>query len=204
MKLETFSKSKSKEELETQTKKVEEVLGEEMYPPDISTDVLDISTIKEKYKTRYDAYLATLRASHNGKLDTQEILHAKEWIIALNNLDVYIKEHESKDNPLLREKQYVVYKKIRDFLEQGKRKGYIKLPTGTGKTILFLKIAEALDMRTLVVSPSIVILGQNVKETEEFTNSEFGEYHAGEKDLSKKFTHIIYNSLVKRRYEMGK
>jgi superfamily II DNA or RNA helicase len=196
MKFESF-RLKSEEELKIQANKAEEVLDKDMYPPDTKfEDNLDISNIKESYKVRYEAYVASLRAIHKGELDTNEIKHAKEWMKGLNNLDSYIKEHESKDNPLLREKQYVVYKKIRDFLEQGKKSGYVKLPTGTGKTILFLKIAEALNMKTLVVSPSKVILGQNAEETEEFTESEFGKYYGQEKDLSKKVTHITYHSLV--------
>ena len=127
MKLEAFGKSKSREELEKQAKLAEGVLGKGMYPPDKSLDVFDISnasTIQEKYKTRYDAYIASLEAVRRGRINSQEIQHAKEWITALNNLDTYIKEHESKDNPLLREKQFIVFKKIRDFLESGKRKGY--------------------------------------------------------------------------------
>jgi superfamily II DNA or RNA helicase len=190
-------KPKSSEELENQFKKAQQVLGEKIYPPDTSSlDVSDISNLKMEYKTRYDAYISAIRAECRGELRTKEISYAKEWIQALNNLDSYIKDHESKDNPLLREKQFLVFKRIRDFLEQGKRKGYIKLPTGVGKTILFLKIAEALGMKTLVVSPSIVIMDQNAQETEEFTDSEFGKYYGKEKDLSKKITHITYHSLV--------
>ncbi len=197
MKFEQFFKPKSEEQLKEQAILAENVLGENMYPPDMSVEnVLDISNIKEEYKTRYDAYVTSLRSIHQGNVDTEDIKHAKEWVLGLNNLDTYIKEHESKENPLLREKQYIVYKEIRNFLEQGKRNGYVKLPTGTGKTILFLKIAEALDMKTLVVSPSTVILGQNAEETEEFTESEFGKYYGQEKDLSKKVTHITYHSLV--------
>ncbi len=190
-------RSKNTERLKEQVEKTEGILGEKIYPPDISSlETLDISDVQTEYKTRYDAYVTALRAERRGKIDTKEIQHAKEWIKALNNLDKYIKDHESKDNPLLREKQFIVFKKIRDFLEQGKRKGYIKLPTGTGKTVLFLKIAEALDMKTFVVSPSLVILGQNAEETEEFTESEFGKYYGLEKNLSKKVTHITYDSLV--------
>ena len=196
MKFESF-RPKLEEKLKIQANKSEEVLGQNIYPPNTKfEDNLDISNIKESYKTRYEAYLSSLRAIYKGELDTNEIRQAKEWITGLNNLDSYIKDHESKDNPILREKQFLVYKKIRDFLEQGKKSGYVKLPTGTGKTILFLKIAEALDMKTLVVSPSKVILGQNAEETEEFTESEFGKYYGQEKDLSKKVTHITYNSLV--------
>src|SRR3989344_567953 len=193
MNFEFFPSRKSPQELKKQAKSAEKVLGKEMYPPDMSVkDVLDVSNIKEKYKTRYEAYVATLRALGQGDLDTKEIQHAKEWITALNNLDNYIKEHESQDNPLLREKQFIVYKKIRDFLEQGKRKGYVKLPTGVGKTILFLKIAEALNMKTLVVSPSLVILDQNAEATTQFTDVELGKYYASEKDTSKPITHITY------------
>ena len=133
-----FEKPKSKEELQEQIKLSEETLGQRVAPEE-PVDILDIATIKEKYKIRYDAYVTALRAHHQGEVDTKEIQHAKEWVTALNNLDTYITEHESHDNPLLREKQFIVFKKIRDFLEQGKKEGYIKLPAGTGKTILGIR-----------------------------------------------------------------
>ena len=188
---------KTKEELEAQVKKSQEILGENILPPDLSfEDTLEISNIQEKYKTRYQAYISSLRAERRGNIDTQEIKQAKEWIRGLNNLDNYIKEHESQDNPLLRKKQFIVYKKIRDFLEEGKRKGYIKLPTGTGKTVLFAKIAEALGMKTFLVAPTIPILNQNNEEVEKYTDSEFGTYYGGNKDLDKQVTNITYHSLV--------
>jgi superfamily II DNA or RNA helicase len=190
-------RQKSKEELEEQVNKTQEIMGSNILHPDASfKDPLDISTIQEKYKTRYDTYLASLRSERQGSLDTKEIKHAKEWVRALNNLDKYIKDHESHDNPLLREKQFVVFKKIRDFLEEGKREGYVKLPTGVGKTILFAKIQEALDMKTLIAAPSIPILNQNNKEVEMYTDSEFGLYYGDKKELDKKVTNITYHSLV--------
>ncbi len=196
MKFEMF-RPKSNKDLENQAQKAEEILGEKILPHNASSvEDLDISNIKTEYKTRYDAYVQALRAEKKRELDIKEIQHAKEWVKALNNLDNYIKDHESKDDPLLREKQFVVFKKIRDFLEKGKRKGYVKLPTGTGKTILFSKTAEALDMKTFIASPSRIILDQNAEETEEFTDSEYGKYYGLEKDLSKKVTHITYHSLV--------
>ena len=196
MNFESF-RPKSKEELEEQLKASEAVLGEKIAPDAYSVDRdLDISNIQEKYKTRYEAYLETLRAQKQGDLETKEINAAKEWIHGLNNLDRYIKDHESKDNPLLREKQFLVFKKIRDFLEQGKREGYVKLPAGTGKTILFAKIAESLDMKTLIVAPKIQILHQNNQEVEKFTDAESGTYYGKNKDLDKKVVNTTYNSLV--------
>ena len=191
---------KPKAELEEQVKKSQEMMGG-ILPPDAKfKDTQDISTIQEKYKTRYDAYVASIRAQRQelkgNTVDEKEIKHAKEWIKALNNLDTYIKDHESKDNPLLREKQFVVFKKIRDFLEAGKREGYVKLPTGVGKTILFAKIAEALDLKTLIAAPSKTIMHQNNKEVEKYTDSEFGLYYGNQKDLDKKVTNITYHSLV--------
>ncbi len=60
-----------------------------------------------------------------------------------------------------------------------------------------MKIAEALGMKTLIVSPTTVILMQNAEETTEFTDSEVGKYYEGSKDLSKKITHITYHSLIR-------
>ena len=198
MKFESFLKPKSKEELEKQAQKAEEILGARMYPPDTSKkEILDISNVKDKYKTRYEAYVTALRAMRRGDLNTEEIKNAKEWITALNNLDDYIKDHESKDDPLLREKQFVVFKDIREFLEQGKKRGYVKLPARVGKTILYNEVVEALGLKTLIAQPSKLGISQIGEKMEKFTDLEYGTYFSENKDLSKNVTITTYSSLVK-------
>ena len=199
MNFEGFGRKKDEEELAGQLRRSEEALGTDIVPPNSSEQdalSLDISDIQGKYKARYDAYLSALRAEHQGDVNTEEIARAKEWVTALNNLDSYIKEHESQDDPLLRERQFLVFKKIRDFLEAGKKKGYVKLPTGTGKTVLFAKVTESLGMKTMVVSPTIQILEQNAAEFEASTEAEHGMYYGKSKDLEKRVTNITYQSLV--------
>jgi len=199
MKFESFGQPKKTEELQKQVEEVNKKLGSNILPPEYSlenVEDIDILEIQEKYKDKYQEYLNTLRNIKKDELNTKEIRHAKEWIIAINNLDKYIKEHESQNDPLLRERQFHTYKEIRNFLEQGGRRGYVKLPAGVGKTLLFTKIIEAIGMKTIVASPTNIILDQNAKESDTHTDFEYGKYNTKNKDLDKKVIYTTYASLV--------
>ena len=170
-------------------------------PPSLKQGFLKLSTqeIKEKYPERYNAYLRILRAERNNQnIDESELSNIQEWIDALNNLDSYISTHQDKkEKRVLREKQFTVFEDIRNSLEQGKKEGYIKLPTGVGKTVLFSQIVESLGVKTLICVPSKVLVGQTGEKLEEFTDLQFGKYYQEEKDFSKNVTIITYASLIK-------
>lgn len=51
---------------------------------------------------------------------------------------------ENEDNDTLRDHQNTVFADILNFFREGHHKGYINLPTGTGKTVLFVELAKAL------------------------------------------------------------
>ena len=76
----------------------------------------------------------------------------------LTNLEHYIADGNKAD--VLYEHQKAIIKDTAEFLRNGNRRGYIEAPTGTGKTVLFVTLAEAFSYQAdtppkiLVVTPT--------------------------------------------------
>jgi len=76
----------------------------------------------------------------------------------LNNLERYVADGNKAD--ILYEHQKAIIKDTAEFLRSGNRRGYIEAPTGTGKTVLFVTLAEAFSYQAatppkiLVVTPT--------------------------------------------------
>ena len=76
----------------------------------------------------------------------------------LDNLERYIADGKKAD--VLYEHQKAIINDTAKFLKDGGRRGYIEAPTGTGKTVLFVTLAEAFSYqaetppRILVVTPT--------------------------------------------------
>lgn len=76
----------------------------------------------------------------------------------LYNLERYIADGKKAD--VLYEHQKAIINDTAKFLKDGARRGYIEAPTGTGKTVLFVTLAEAFSYHTdtppkiLVVTPT--------------------------------------------------
>ncbi|MDQ5912089.1 MAG: hypothetical protein QG568_302 [Patescibacteria group bacterium] len=193
---------KTEEELQNQIEETTESLGVDISRPSLGLEIvkLPLEEIKAKYPERYEAYLKILRAEKNNQeIDAVELKEMREWIGSLNNLDEYIANHSAtrEDLDARNKRQLTVFEDIRNHLEKGEKEGYVKLPTGVGKTVLFSRITEALGLKTLIVVPSKILIGQTGEKLEEFTNVEFGKYYQGEKNLEENVTVITYLSLVK-------
>ncbi|MES2630987.1 MAG: DEAD/DEAH box helicase family protein [Patescibacteria group bacterium] len=84
----------------------------------------------------------------------------------LANLERYIEDGNKAD--VLYEHQKAIIKDTAEFLRSGNRRGYIEAPTGTGKTVLFVTLAEAFSYqseqppRILVVTPTKDLVRQTV------------------------------------------
>jgi len=76
----------------------------------------------------------------------------------LANLERYIADGNKAD--VLYEHQKAIIQDTVTFLRNGHRRGYIEAPTGTGKTVLFVTLAEAFSYhaakppKILVVTPT--------------------------------------------------
>ncbi len=193
---------KTGQELQNQIDDSTKSLGTDISLASLSPDIsnLSLEEIKSKYPERYGAYLKILRAQKNNReIDKEELEEVGAWIGALNNLDSYIKKHSPHYEKFeaRNKRQFDVFEDIRDSFEQGEKEGYVKLPTGVGKTVLFSKVVESLGLKTLIAVPSKILVGQTGERLEEFTDIEFGKFFQGEKNLSKNVTIITYPSLVR-------
>lgn len=192
---------KSEAELKKQYDEANQVLETNLAPKSNDDDLwgLSIAEIKSKYPERYQIYLKILRAQKNEQeVDNTELSEINYWLQVLNNLDDYISSHQlDEEARVLRKRQFTVFEDIRNCLEQGKKEGYVKLPTGVGKTVLFSQVVEAMGVKTLIVVPSKILVTQTGEKLEEFTDVEFGSYYQEEKDLEKTVVTITYASLVR-------
>ena len=88
----------------------------------------------------------------------------------LANLEQYIADGNKSD--VLYDHQKAIIKDTADFLRAGNRRGYIEAPTGTGKTVLFVTLAEAFSYRAetlpkiLVVAPTKDLVRQTLGGSE--------------------------------------
>jgi superfamily II DNA or RNA helicase len=84
----------------------------------------------------------------------------------LHNLERYIADGKKAD--ILYEHQKAIIKDTAEFLRSGNRRGYIEAPTGTGKTVLFVTLAEAFGYQAktppkiLVVTPTKDLVRQTL------------------------------------------
>jgi superfamily II DNA or RNA helicase len=84
----------------------------------------------------------------------------------LHNLEQYIADGKKAD--VLYEHQKAIINDTIEFLRSGNRRGYIEAPTGTGKTVLFVTLAEAFSYQAetppkiLVVTPTKDLVRQTL------------------------------------------
>jgi len=84
----------------------------------------------------------------------------------LRNLENYIADGKKAD--ILYDHQKAIIKDTAEFLRSGNRRGYIEAPTGTGKTVLFVTLAEAFSYQAatppkiLVVTPTKDLVRQTL------------------------------------------
>lgn len=88
-------------------------------------------------------------------ISTATPVHASNY---LENLERYTADGKKAD--ILYEHQKAIIQDTATFLRSGNRRGYIEAPTGTGKTVLFVTLAEAFSYQAetppkiLVVTPT--------------------------------------------------
>lgn len=193
---------KTEKELREQVNQGGKTLETELIPKS-NGDIfkLSIEEIKTKYPERYNAYLKILRAEKNNQeISNEELAEIKDWIKILNNLDSYVTEHRNNSTETtvrLKDRQFTVFEDIKNCLEQGQKEGYVKLPTGVGKTILFLEFIKALNAKTLIVVPTRQLIEQTEQKIKKFTPGlKHGKVYSYEKNFGEDVTIITYDSFV--------
>ena len=204
---------KTVKELGDQLKSAQETIGKKsehaLVPPSVvRRDIfkMPLEEIKTKYARRYEMYVQLVRDKRQEKksgetqMTVDEIVEMKKWLTALNSLDEYIIAHHEGSETTLRGKQIDVFEDLRNFIEAGgKEGGYIKLPTGTGKTVLFVELIETLDLRSLVVVPRNLLIEQTERSLTEFApDLDVGKVSGRAKEFGRQVTIITYESFVKQ------
>lgn len=194
---------KTEKELREQVHQGEKTLETELIPKSNGDDYFNVSIdeIKERYPERYNAYLKVLRAAKNHQeMSNEELTEMRDWITILHNLDSYVTAHRDNSTETavrLRDRQFTVFEDIRNCLEQGQKEGYVKLPTGVGKTILFLEFVKALGVKTLIVVPTRQLIEQTEQKIQKFTPQlKHGKVYSHEKNYGEDITIITYDSFV--------
>ena len=130
-------------------------------------------------------------------LTDYDIHEMQKWLKGLNALDTYIAAHKTGETEILRERQIPIFEDLRDYIEKGGKAGYVKLPTGVGKTVLFTELIEALDFKTLIVVPTTPLVEQTEERLEEFApDLDVGKVYGYAKEHGRQVTIITYDSFV--------
>lgn len=118
---------------------------------------------------------------------------------AVRSLDRYITRHiERVEDRTLRDRQLTVFEDMRDLLRNGETEGYVKLPTGVGKTVLFTEFIEATRLKTLIVVPTTILVNQTGQRIEEFAEDvDFGKVYGASKRFGRQVTITTYQSLLR-------
>ncbi|MBI2028502.1 MAG: DEAD/DEAH box helicase family protein [Candidatus Levybacteria bacterium] len=193
------AKPKTIEQLGRQVNNVSEALGSPISPMLDNGVLFDTtsSELKEKFPTRYKVYVDTLRRQ---KRNEEPNLLYERRIHALNALDRYINTYysQNEDERTLFDPQMNAFEALRKSIEEGVTEGYIRLPTGSGKTVVFTEFVEATDLKTLIVVPTQILVDQTEERFEEFAPTvETGKVYARSKEYEKPVTIITYASFLK-------
>lgn len=203
--MESF-KFKPELELQEQAQQTEEALnhGHEdsvsLLPHGEAVFSMSEEDLNKKYKRRYLTYVELLRKVRRGEpVDEGDFEKEYQIIKALNTLKEYIHTHREggTEKFALRERQIETLQKISDWLEAGGTKGHIVMPTGCGKTVIFLALVEAMGLKTFICEPTQIIQDQVITEIQEKTEMEdVAKRNTQNKDISKRVVVTTYQSLL--------
>ncbi|MBP7540495.1 MAG: DEAD/DEAH box helicase family protein [Saprospiraceae bacterium] len=107
--------------------------------------------------------------------------------------------------------QLPVTEKLMDFVEKNSRRsnalGYVVMPGGSGKTIIFSDFVRRLNERAIILSPTLTISDQNIQSMREMNpDLKISVYTSEERDLSGDVIYTTYHSLLRllKRGDIGR
>jgi len=149
--------------------------------------------------------------------DPVALASTRRHLTALSNVEEMVRGRKGESQ--LRPHQEDVFDDIYEFLKSPPtdengfvQRGYIELPTGSGKTVIFAKLAEVIGkagrdanghkLRSLVLVPKLDLLHQTVGNDERgfkrfAPDVDVTQYYSGEKDLSGETVVMTYQSLTR-------
>lgn len=134
------------------------------------------------------------------EVERERLLDERHRILAKVSecLHSFIAKYESGEHTTLKKRQLETLYKIADFVDSGNNMGFVKFPTGVGKTVIFSEFIEALrdsGLRVMVGGPTKIILHQNALKIETFSGAETGKYYGKEKDTESDVVTTTYSSM---------
>jgi len=114
------------------------------------------------------------------------------------SLSDYIRKCDSTvTTRVLRDEQFHVLKQLYNFFSSGKHEGYVELPTGVGKTVLFIEFLKAVNLKAIIVVPTNILVQQTKERILEFAPKlNVGIVNAHQKEYDKMVTITTYASLI--------
>jgi len=177
-----------------------EFMGESILPPSKNVfDEIDYKELKEEHPVRFNIWEELRGMRDDYSQEAKDRLHRLgKYLHMINSLDRYSANHLSNKlsgTETLYDEQFDIFELIRSGLELGETSGYVKLPTGTGKTVLFTELIEAMGLTTahgegiksLIVVPTTIPIGQTSEALEKFASGiPYGKVYGEQKDLGDK------------------
>lgn len=189
-----FFHPKDEQTLKDQVEKAGSQIGEPLFSDQTQLDTMLKMTpeeLQETYPLKYRAYIESL----HGRLRPADAGDLAKTIWAINNTERFAQALEGEESEVaLWAHQVEVFKDILAFLEAGERKGWIKLPTGSGKTVLFSSLIKATGLRSLVLVPRTKLIDQTNKQLKKL-GIEPTNFYGKEKDVSGSVVVSTYQSL---------
>lgn len=120
---------------------------------------------------------------------------------AISNLE---KSLQKPEETYLREHQINMLQALLEFLKSGESTGYLSEPTGVGKSAVLVKAAEAMGLKTVILSPTQQILDQNFDAARKFTPElKITNVDARSQDFSGRVINTTYQSVHSILKERG-
>lgn len=172
--------------------------GPASLPSDATFDelvVLPIKTLKERYPAEFKSYLEFLRTAskelaYQGENEEHSILttRAAEKLrdISDGSLELSLRTHQME-----------ALKGLVNFLGSGDSSGWVRLPTGAGKTAVFVTLTALLDVPTIIVVPKKDLVRQTEKEWRKFGGDpkQIGAFYSDKKVCGARTIITTYASL---------
>lgn len=192
---------------EDDLKKVSDATGESFSLSDGNKEK-SLKEILKTDKARVRAFLSILKKVDESKVELEESENQKieadfskelKTLHILDAVDSFIQQYKEGEHSTLEPRQIESLTKIAAFLRSGKKRGYLELPTGLGKTVIFSELIESLKdvsgIKVLVVGSGNINAMQNRQKIEAFGGEEAGQYFGGKKEIEGRVTVCNYNGL---------
>ncbi len=195
-------RQKTREELSQQLYDVSTVIGTDIVRPSSAEDIYSLNPddLASVFPIRWKHYVSILREQRSGRNSRGKIAVAAEDLSILNRLDSYLQHHEEvPDDRVLRPRQIEAFQALRDQMEDGRvsYRGYFKLPTRFGKTVLFAELIKVMAVKTLVLVPTRMTGVQAEDELlERVDPQELGRVFGGKHERDRQVTISTYQSLL--------